>query len=106
MLWTEVKIRNARPLPGKRVELPDGHGLILRVSPDGRKSWSVSYRVAGGGELIKSSKGTELARSGDLLWAIGQRSQWQRPEQRLSECGPKRSAVLGPGRHQISGPRR
>jgi integrase len=51
MLLTEVKIRNARPLSGKRVELPDGQGLTLRVSPDGRKSWSVTYRVAGGGDF-------------------------------------------------------
>ncbi|QNM82403.1 site-specific integrase [Sphingomonas sabuli] len=51
MLLTDVKVRNARPLPGKRVELPDGHGLTLRVSPDGRKSWSVTYRVAAGGDF-------------------------------------------------------
>lgn len=49
MFLTEVKIRNARPIAGERIELPDGHGLTLRVSPDGRKSWSVTYRVAGAG---------------------------------------------------------
>lgn len=46
---SDVKVRNARAKPGERVELPDGNGLSLRISPDGRKAWSVSYRVAGNG---------------------------------------------------------
>lgn len=49
MLLTDVKIRNARANDKERVELPDGSGLSLRVSPDGRKAWSVTYRVAGAG---------------------------------------------------------
>ncbi|MEO7635219.1 MAG: site-specific integrase [Sphingomicrobium sp.] len=51
MFLTDVKIRNTRPVSGKRLELSDGHGLTLRVSPDGRKSWSVTYRVARGGDF-------------------------------------------------------
>lgn len=51
MLLTEVKIRNARADGDKRLELPDGNGLTLRVSPDGRKAWTVTYRVAGGGRF-------------------------------------------------------
>lgn len=51
MLLTEVKIRNARANGDKRLELSDGNGLTLRVSPDGRKAWTVTYRVAGGGKF-------------------------------------------------------
>ena len=49
MLLTDVKIRNASAKFGERVELSDGGGLSLRVSPDGRKTWSVTFRVAGAG---------------------------------------------------------
>lgn len=49
MQLTEVKIRNSRVVNGDRLEMPDGNGLTLRVSLDGRKAWSVTYRVAGAG---------------------------------------------------------
>ncbi len=49
MLLTDVKLRNAQANDGERLELTDGNGLLLRVSPDGRKGWSVIYRIAGGG---------------------------------------------------------
>jgi len=29
---------------GKRIDLSDGDGLVLRVSPNGQKPWSVRYR--------------------------------------------------------------
>ncbi len=51
MPLTEVKIRNCRAQDRERVELPDGNGLSLRVSTDGRKAWSVTYRVAGAGRF-------------------------------------------------------
>ena len=51
MQLTEVKIRNSRAKDGERLELPDGNGLTLRVSPDRRKAWSVTYRVAGAGRF-------------------------------------------------------
>lgn len=51
MQLTEVKIRNSRVLNTDRLELSDGNGLTLRVSPDGRKAWSVIYRVAGAGQF-------------------------------------------------------
>ncbi len=51
MQLTEVKIRNSRAKDGERLELPDGNGLTLRVSTDGRKAWSVTYRVAGAGRF-------------------------------------------------------
>ena len=47
-MLTDVKIRNAKS-GAARVELPDGNGLVLRVSPDGRKALTVSFRVAGAG---------------------------------------------------------
>ncbi len=63
MLLTDVKVRNARSNGGERVELTDGNGLTLRVSPDGRKAWSVTYRVAGGGpfdpELSRNRAGAK-----------------------------------------------
>ena len=49
MHLTEVKIRASRSGPEGRLEISDGNGLTLRVSADGRKAWSVSYRVAGTG---------------------------------------------------------
>src|SRR5262245_29286581 len=47
-MLTDVKIRNAKS-GAARVELPDGNGLVLRVSVDGRKAFTVSFRVAGAG---------------------------------------------------------
>lgn len=46
------------PPPGGRLEIRDTScdGLRLRVTPDGRKSWSVVYRVAGAGQMSGSGK--------------------------------------------------
>ena len=51
MQLTEVKIRNSRVGNSDRLEMPDGNGLTLRVSADGRKAWSVTYRIAGAGKF-------------------------------------------------------
>lgn len=59
---TDVAVRNAKAIDGKRVELVDGNGLSMRVSPDGRKAWSVIYRVAGGG---KFDEALQRRRAGD-----------------------------------------
>lgn len=49
---TDVAIRALKPVPGKRLEVPDGGcpGLILRVGETGKMSWTIPYRVAGRGE--------------------------------------------------------
>jgi integrase len=62
MQLTEVKIRNSRAVINDRLELPDGNGLTLRVSSDGRKAWSVIYRVAGAGRY---DPGLSRNRAGD-----------------------------------------
>jgi hypothetical protein len=45
VMLTETRIRNAKCNSG-RLEFPDGNGLSLRVSPNGRRVWTVSFRVA------------------------------------------------------------
>jgi len=43
----ELQIRKAKPAD-KAYFLPDGNGLVLSVSPAGRKSWLVRYRLPDG----------------------------------------------------------
>lgn len=49
---TEVAVNKLTGEPGRRREIRDAgmDGLVLRVSPEGRKTWSVLYRVAGASE--------------------------------------------------------
>lgn len=44
---TELRVRNAKPA-AKPYTLSDGNGLSLLVSPAGRKTWLVRYRLADG----------------------------------------------------------
>jgi integrase len=44
---TELRVRNAKPA-AKPFTLSDGNGLSLLVSPAGRKTWLVRYRLADG----------------------------------------------------------
>jgi integrase len=53
---TDTKIRSLKPT-GKRYELPDRDGLVLRVSQSGAMSWAVSFRVRAAG----SAAGTRVA---------------------------------------------
>lgn len=49
---TEALVERQNPVPGKRLEVPDGGcpGLVLRIGETGKRSWTVAYRVAGRGE--------------------------------------------------------
>ncbi|MBN8921472.1 MAG: DUF4102 domain-containing protein [Rhodanobacter sp.] len=44
---TELQVRKAKPSE-KAYSLADGNGLSLLVSPAGRKTWSVRYRLPDG----------------------------------------------------------
>ncbi len=46
---TSISVENIKPVPGKRVELPDPAltGLYLVIQPSGAKSWAVRYRHDG-----------------------------------------------------------
>lgn len=46
---TARSVENAKPDPGRRLELPDGAlpGFYLVIQPSGAKSWAVRYRVGG-----------------------------------------------------------
>lgn len=44
---SDLQIRKAKPVD-KAYFLPDGNGLVLSISPAGRKSWLVRYRLADG----------------------------------------------------------
>src|SRR4051812_13874529 len=48
---TEIGVKRLAPNRNKRLEIHDelAPGLMLRVTENGRKSWSVLYRVAGQG---------------------------------------------------------
>ncbi len=43
-------LETLKPTPGRRVEYPDDDvaGLALRVTPNGAKTWTLRYRLAGG----------------------------------------------------------
>lgn len=45
---SDVAVRQAKPHPTKTLVLPDGYGLRLAISPNGRKHWQ--YRTATGGK--------------------------------------------------------
>ena len=46
---TEIAVQRLAPDPKKRLEIFDqlALGLVLRVTPSGKKTWSMMYRVAG-----------------------------------------------------------
>jgi integrase len=44
---TDTKVRNLKPDPAKRLEIPDGGGLYLVVQPSGAKGWALRYRLHG-----------------------------------------------------------
>jgi integrase len=45
--FTDVYVKNLKPVPGKQFEVSDQSGLILRVSPGGTKTWVYFYRFGG-----------------------------------------------------------
>lgn len=45
MKLNDTKLRRITA-QGQRIDLSDGNGLVLRVSPNGQKRWSVRYRFA------------------------------------------------------------
>ena len=53
MALTDTKLRSIRGT-GERHEYPDRDGLVLRVSAKGTKTWTVSYRVRGRGDMVVS----------------------------------------------------
>lgn len=50
--FTDAAIKKLAPDPERRREIRDAQteGLVLRITPQGQKSWSVLFRVAGAGE--------------------------------------------------------
>lgn len=56
-LLTEASVSKLKPNPLKRLEIHDQvvSGLRLRISPSGKKSWSLMYKVAG--EAIDGKRG-------------------------------------------------
>jgi len=50
--FTDAAIRKLAPDPARRREIRDQQteGLVLRITPQGQKSWSVLFRVAGAGD--------------------------------------------------------
>jgi integrase len=61
--FTDLSVRNRRPDPGGRVEIPDGgqRGLYLIVQPSGTKSWAVRYRFNGKPQKLTLQSGLSLA---------------------------------------------
>jgi hypothetical protein len=48
---TDIKVRNAKYIPGKN-KLFDGGGLFLLVKPTGSKLWRIKYRFGGTEKLL------------------------------------------------------
>ena len=50
--FTDLSVEKMVPVAGKRIEVSDAliPGLSLRITEAGKKSWSVTYRVAGRGD--------------------------------------------------------
>lgn len=71
MKLTDTKLRQVKPR-GKRIDLSDGNGLMLRVSPNGQKRWSVRYRFAGKQARLKigTYPDLSLAQAREKLFAI------------------------------------
>jgi integrase len=76
----ELQIRKAKPAE-KPYFLPDGNGLVLLVSPAGRKSWLVRYRLPDGSRPAPST--------------IGHYPAMSLAEARVKAAGVQRDAKLG-----------
>ena len=60
---TDLKIRNVKPDPSKRLEIADGKqaGLYLIVQPSGKRSFAVRYRIDGQTRKLTLQTGVSLA---------------------------------------------
>jgi len=56
MALTDVKVRNAKPIPSKSLRLWDSGGLYLEVSQAGGKLWRFKYRYGGKEKLLALGK--------------------------------------------------
>lgn len=46
-MLTDVRLRQAKPDPGRVLKLADGHGLYLEIRPSGARIWRYRYRLDG-----------------------------------------------------------
>jgi hypothetical protein len=46
MAFTDTALKNLKPAI-KSYEKSDGGGMYIEVSPSGRKTWAIRYRLAG-----------------------------------------------------------
>ena len=60
MRLTDTAIKNAKG-HDKPYKLFDGHGLFLRISPNGRKGWRLEYRFNGKEKLISLGRYPEVS---------------------------------------------
>jgi integrase len=73
---TDLKVKNAKPDPSKRLEIPDGaqRGLYLVLQPSGRRSFCVRYRFNGQPKKLTLKAGVSLADArrlaADAMYAI------------------------------------
>jgi integrase len=73
---TNLKVRNFKPDPNKRLEIPDGRqaGLYLVVQPSGRRCFAIRYRINGTSKKLTLKSGLSLAdarrAAADAMWSI------------------------------------
>lgn len=86
MPLTDSKLRAVRP-NGTRYELPDRHGLALRVGSNGSMTWTLTYTVRGSGQ----------AAGGPVPETVGERRRMNigsYPDTSLSEAREKALTLL------------
>src|SRR5262245_53876515 len=76
--FTDLYVRNLKPVPGRRIEIPDGgqRGLHLIVQPSGTKSWALRFRFNGRPRKLTLQSGLSLAQArkfaADAMYQLAQ----------------------------------
>lgn len=89
-MLTDAKVRALAGVPpAKRAEIPDGtvKGLMLRVGPRGKPTWTLRYTLSGGGGVTERGK----AIAGRKFFRI---SIGEYPTLSIKEARAKASALL------------
>jgi integrase len=60
-MLTDIAVRNLKPKPAMRYEVPDGNGLYIVIQPSGKKSFAVRFRVDGVPKKLTLRRGLTLA---------------------------------------------
>tara|TARA_B110000438_G_scaffold303093_1_gene363095 strand:- start:1554 stop:2870 length:1317 start_codon:yes stop_codon:yes gene_type:complete len=86
---SDTEVKNAKPQV-KEYNLADGHGLMLRIKPNGNKSWIFNYQKP----FIKKRANLTLGKYPELTLAVARKKKQQYRELLASDIDPKEHKQL------------